>query len=155
MNKEQKIDKNSWNFHLAKSTAGLCDVTLEIHTEFWLCTLQSWFYGYQTPEGYEATIWGKKVDLHIAIAPLGTPTGTLPVIKEKTTRSKNHLNGIGIRHQGQSLSETFSIRRRAIFFFAVLPVSSRKILSKASSPHRMAFCVVPRMESFFADISSI
>jgi hypothetical protein len=89
MNKEQNIDKNSWNFHLTKSIAGLCDVTLEIHTEFWLSTLQSWFYGYQTPEEYEANIWGKEVGLYIAIASLGTPTEILPVIKEKTTRSKN------------------------------------------------------------------
>lgn len=89
MKKGQTIDKNSWNFHLTKSIAGLYDVTLEIHTEFWLSTLQIWFRGYQTPERYKATIWGKKVDLHIAIAPLGTPTETLPVIEEKTTRSKN------------------------------------------------------------------
>ncbi|MCD7850360.1 MAG: hypothetical protein LUH63_11850 [Parabacteroides sp.] len=89
MKKGQTTDKNSWNFHLTKSIAGLYDVTLEIHTEFWLSTLQIWFRGYQTPEGYKATIWGKKVDLHIAIAPLGTPTETLPVIEEKTTRSKN------------------------------------------------------------------
>lgn len=89
MKKGQTTDKNSWNFHLTKSIAGLYDVTLEIHTEFWLSTLQIWFRGYQTPEGYKATIWDKKVDLHIAIAPLGTPTETLPVIEEKTTRSKN------------------------------------------------------------------
>lgn len=89
MKKEQTTDKNSWNFHLTKSIAGLYDVTLEIHTEFWLSTLQIWFCGYQTPEGNKATIWGRKVDLHIAIAPLDTPTETLPVIKEKTTRSKN------------------------------------------------------------------
>ena len=89
MKKEQTTDKNSWNFHLTRSIADLYDVTLEIHTEFWLSTLQIWFRGYQTPEGYKATIWGKKVDLHIAIAPLGTPSETLPVIKENTTRSKN------------------------------------------------------------------
>ena len=89
MKKEQTTDKNSWNFYLTKPIADLYDVTLEIHTEFWLNTLQIWFRGYQTHEGYKATIWGKKVDLHIAIAPLGTPTETLPVIKEKTTRSKN------------------------------------------------------------------
>ena len=89
MKEKQTTDKNSWNFHLAKPIAGLSDITLEIHTEFWLSTLQSWFRGYQTPEEYKAAIWDKKVDLHIAIAPLGTPTDTIPVIKEKTARGKN------------------------------------------------------------------
>ncbi|EQM95208.1 hypothetical protein OFAG_02233 [Oxalobacter formigenes HOxBLS] len=89
MKKKPTNGKNSWNFHLAKPMAGLCDITLEIHAEFWLDTLQRWFRGYRTPEGHKAAIWGKKADLHIAIAPLGTPTRTFPAIEEKTTRSKN------------------------------------------------------------------
>lgn len=88
MKEEQMTDRNSWNFHLTKSIANLPDVTLEIHTEFWLSTLQRWFCGYQTPKEYKATIWGKKVDMYIAIAPFGTPTETFPVIEEKGQRAR-------------------------------------------------------------------
>lgn len=48
---------------------------------------------------------------------------------------RNHIDGIDTRHQGQLLSETFSIRRGAICLFAVLFVSSCKILSKVFSPY--------------------
>lgn len=89
MKEEQMTDRNSWNFHLTKSIANLSDVTLEIHAEFWLSTLQRWFCGYQTSKEYKATIWGKKVDMYIAIAPFDTPTETFPVIEEKRAKSKN------------------------------------------------------------------
>ena len=90
MKKKRTIDTNGWNFHLTKPVAGLSDITLDIHTEFWLSTLQTWFRGYQmSEEGVEATIWGKRVELHIAIAPLGTPTEALPVIEEKAARGRN------------------------------------------------------------------
>ena len=65
MEKEQ-TNENSWEFHLTDKIAQLSKMTLEMHTEFWLSTLQTWFRGYQTPEGYKATIWGKKVDLCIS-----------------------------------------------------------------------------------------
>ena len=55
MEKEQ-TDENSWEFHLTDKIAQLSKMTLEMHTEFWLSTLQTWFHGYQTPEEYKATI---------------------------------------------------------------------------------------------------
>ena len=55
MEKEQ-TDENSWEFHLTDKIAHLSKMTLEMHTEFWLSTLQTWFRGYQTPEEYKATI---------------------------------------------------------------------------------------------------
>ena len=62
MEKEQ-TNENSWEFHLTDKIAHLSKMTLEMHTEFWLSTLQTWFRGYQTPEEYKATIWGREVDL--------------------------------------------------------------------------------------------
>ena len=82
MEKEQ-TNENSWEFHLTDKIAHLSKMTLEMHTEFWLSTLQTWFHGYQTPEEYKATIWGREVDLCISIAPLETPTEKLPIIEEK------------------------------------------------------------------------
>ena len=58
MEKEQ-TNENSWEFHLTDKIAHLSKMTLEMHTEFWLSTLQTWFRGYQTPEEYKATIWGE------------------------------------------------------------------------------------------------
>ena len=55
MEKEQ-TNENSWEFHLTDKIAQLSKMTLEMHTEFWLSTLQTWFRGYQTPEEYKATI---------------------------------------------------------------------------------------------------
>ena len=90
MEKEQ-TDENSWEFHLTDKIAHLSKMTLEMHTEFWLSTLQTWFRGYQTPEEYKATIWGREVDLCISIAPLETPTEKLPIIEEKSAKGKNEL----------------------------------------------------------------
>ena len=90
MRKEQ-TDENSWEFHLTDKIAHLSKMTLEMHTEFWLSTLQTWFRGYQTPEEYKATIWGREVDLCISIAPLETPTEKLPIIEEKSAKGKNEL----------------------------------------------------------------
>lgn len=85
------MNKNSWEFHLTGKIAHLSKITLEIHTEFWLRSLQTWFRGYQTPEELKAKIFGKDVDLYISIAPLETPTETLPVIEEKLTKNKKAL----------------------------------------------------------------
>lgn len=85
MEKEQ-TNENSWEFHLTDKIAHLSKMTLEMHTEFWLSTLQTWFHGYQTPEEYKATIWGREVDLCISIAPLETPTEKLPIIEEKSEK---------------------------------------------------------------------
>lgn len=90
MEKEQ-TNENSWEFHLTDKIAHLSKMTLETYTEFWLSTLQTWFRGYQTPEEYKATIWGREVDLCISIAPLETPTEKLPIIKEKSAKGKNEL----------------------------------------------------------------
>ena len=90
MEKEQ-TNENSWEFHLTDKIAQLSKMTLEMHTEFWLSTLQTWFHGYQTPEEYKATIWGREVDLCISIAPLETPTEKLPIIEEKSAKGKNEL----------------------------------------------------------------
>ena len=60
MEKEQ-TNENSWEFHLTDKIAQLSKMTLEMHTEFWLSTLQTWFHGYQTPEEYKATIWGREI----------------------------------------------------------------------------------------------
>ena len=90
MEKEQ-TNENSWEFHLTDKIAQLSKMTLEMHTEFWLSTLQTWFHGYQTPEEYKATIWGREVDLCISIAPLETPTEKLPIIEEKSEKGKNEL----------------------------------------------------------------
>lgn len=84
-------ETNVWRFRLTDKIAHLSSVILEIHTEFWLSTLQTWFRGYQTPEEHKAMIWGKEVDLYISIAPLGTPTETLPIIEEKLTRGTKEL----------------------------------------------------------------
>ena len=40
MRKEQ-TDENSWEFHLTDKIAHLSKMTLEMHTEFWLSTLQT------------------------------------------------------------------------------------------------------------------
>ena len=58
MRKEQ-TDENSWEFHLTDKIAHLSKMTLEMHTEFWLSTLQTWFRGYQTPEEYKANDLGE------------------------------------------------------------------------------------------------
>ena len=47
MEKEQ-TNENSWEFHLTDKIAQLSKMTLEMHTEFWLSTLQTWFHCYQT-----------------------------------------------------------------------------------------------------------
>lgn len=88
MRKEQ-TNRNSWEFRLTDKIAHLSRMTLEIYTEFWLSSFQTWFRGYQTPEELKAKIWGREVDLYISIAPLGTPTETLPVIEEKPVKGKN------------------------------------------------------------------
>ena len=43
MRKEQ-TDENSWEFHLTDKIAHLSKMTLEMHTEFWLSTLQTCLY---------------------------------------------------------------------------------------------------------------
>lgn len=83
---KEQTNENSWEFHLTDKIAQLSKMTLEMHTEFWLSTLQTWFHGYQTPEEYKATIWGREVDLCISIAPLETPTEKLPIIEEKSEK---------------------------------------------------------------------
>ena len=40
MEKEQ-TNENSWEFHLTDKIAQLSKMTLEMHTEFWLSTLQT------------------------------------------------------------------------------------------------------------------
>lgn len=89
--KKEQIRKNSWEFHLTDKIAHLSEITLEMHTEFWLSSFRIWFRGYQTPEELKAKIFGREVDLSISIAPLGTPTETLPVVEEKLTKSKKVL----------------------------------------------------------------
>ncbi len=90
MSKEQ-TNKNNWEFHLTDEIAHLSKITLEMYTEFWLSSFQTWFRGYQTLEELKAKIWEKEVELYISIAPLETPTETLPVIKEKLIKDKNVL----------------------------------------------------------------
>ena len=90
MEKEQ-TNENSWEFHLTDKIAQLSKMTLEMHTEFWLSTLQTWFHGYQTPEEYKATIWGREVDLCISIAPMEPQTEKIPIIEEKSANGKNEL----------------------------------------------------------------
>ncbi len=85
------MNKNSWEFHLTNKIAQLSRVTLEIHTEFWLGTLQTWFRGYQTPKELKTKIFGKEVDLYISITPLEAPTETFPVFDESSKEKKAQL----------------------------------------------------------------
>lgn len=67
-----------WNFYPVKPIAGIRHIPLEEDTEFSPETFTFQFRGYKTGYGLNATLWGKKVSLSLAIIPTGIPREILP-----------------------------------------------------------------------------
>lgn len=80
--------KNGWKFRLTDKIARLSQISLEENIVFWPEKLKLWFYGYKSTKSYQATIWGKKVNLSLSIAPFGTPTEQLPVTPPAPKKKK-------------------------------------------------------------------
>ena len=57
MEKEQ-TNENSWEFHLTDKIAQLSKMTLEMHTEFWLSTLQTCFMAIKHPKSIKRRFGG-------------------------------------------------------------------------------------------------
>lgn len=77
MTDTENAQKN-WNFYLDDPIAGISHVILEEDTVFSPEEFMFRFQGYKTGYGLNATVWGKKVSLSLAIAPPGTPREALP-----------------------------------------------------------------------------
>lgn len=75
------IDGNevTWKFRLLEPIAGILQVSLQENISFWSHVIKFWFYGYKTPKDLKARIWGRKVDMSLCIAPLGTPVEKHPI----------------------------------------------------------------------------
>lgn len=88
------IEENDiiWKFRLTEPLAGISQIPLQEHISFWSEVMKFWFYGYNTPKDLKARIWGRKVDMSLSVAPLGTPVEKMPLGPQKIDITKKVSN---------------------------------------------------------------